>query len=307
MADDQISITITAETNALVGELADAQASLRGFGDEVRGLADRMKDLGDQRMAEQQVAAWRGAIREIDSAEDVFVRTILTRRQSLSQSLMQMSARMAEQEIANDLKWVTNKLIYNALGLASDQATEQGGLLAHLLTETAKTTATVTGASERAAADETASSGSILSMIGNALKAITVDAGQTFAGIFAFLAPTLGPAAAGPAAASQASVLATAATLGIGGFDVGAWNLPSDMLAVVHAGETILPANFAAGFRGAVSGGSGGGSGVTFAPQVSAVDSKSVVALFNNPSIMRQFAKNLGGYLALNPSTRGAY
>ena len=306
MADDQITVSITAETSELLQELAGATDELRGFGQEVRGLADQMAAAADNRAAQQQAEAWRGALREIDSAETVFVSSILSRRQSLGQSLMQLSSRLVEQEIANDLKWLTNKLLLNALGLGSDKAMEQGGLLAHLLAEDAMTTASVAGAGERASADAAASSTGILAMLGNALKAIAVDAGQTFAGVFAFLAPILGPAAAGPAAASQATVLATAISIG-GGFETGAWNLPSDRLALVHAGETIMPADFASGFRSAVGGGSGGAANVTFAPQVSAVDAKSVVALFNNPSVMRQFARNLSAYLALNPSTRGAY
>jgi hypothetical protein len=32
--------------------------------------------------------------------------------------------------------------------------------------------------------------------------------------------------------------------------DVGAWNVPEDMLATVHKGEIVIPANFAEGIRG---------------------------------------------------------
>ncbi|MGH6981430.1 MAG: hypothetical protein ACREFC_09510, partial [Stellaceae bacterium] len=96
----------------------------------------------------------------------------------------------------------------------------------------------------------------------------------------------------------------------IAAFDVGAWRIPQDMMGVLHAGETVVPESFASGLRAAAGGGEGGPSApvnVTFAPQVSALDGKSVIALFNNPTIMRQLAHNLQAYLGANPSVRGNY
>jgi hypothetical protein len=72
-----------------------------------------------------------------------------------------------------------------------------------LAAEIAQTTATTTGAAARAAAEQTASSSGILDNVASAMRAIMTDAAQAFAGVFAFLAPTMGPAAAGPAAAAQ--------------------------------------------------------------------------------------------------------
>lgn len=99
----------------------------------------------------------------------------------------------------------------------------------------AQTTAATTGAAARAAAEQSASSAGVLSMVANAVKAIMTDAGQAFAGVFAFLAPTMGPAAAGPAAAAQASVSAAAI------FDVGTDYVVRGGLALIHPGETIIP------------------------------------------------------------------
>ena len=110
----------------------------------------------------------------------------------------------------------------------------------------AETTASVTGASTRAAADSAASSTSALAMIGNALKAITVDAGQAFGGVFAFLAPTMGPAAAGPAAAASATVLGAATSL-----DVGTNYVTRGGLALIHSGEEIKPAQTSGPYNGA--------------------------------------------------------
>jgi hypothetical protein len=44
----------------------------------------------------------------------------------------------------------------------------------------------------------------------NAIKSIATDSAQAFGEIFAFLAPIMGPAAAGPAAAGEAAVMAAA-------------------------------------------------------------------------------------------------
>jgi hypothetical protein len=261
-------------------------------------------------VGQSSLAAWRGMLREIDGAEDSFVRDVLARRQSLSQSLLQMAGQLVEAEIANDLKYFTSYALLSALGVNTDRLASQEGLLVHLLTETEKTQATSVGVAARGAAETAGVGTSLVAQVASAIKSIAIDAGQTFAGIFAFLSPTMGPAAAGPAAAGSAAVYAAAGS--ISAFAVGAWEIPRDMAGVLHAGETVMPASFASGFRAATGGGSGGGGSapainVTFAPQVSALDAKSVLAMFNNPSVMRPLARNLGAYLAANPSVRGSY
>ena len=69
---------------------------------------------------------------------------------------------------------------------------------------------------------------------------------QAFSGIFAFLAPIMGPAAAGPAAAGEATVMAAADGIASA---AGGWMVPSDQLAMVHQNEMILPAKSAKAFR----------------------------------------------------------
>jgi hypothetical protein len=142
--------------------------------------------------------------------------------------------------------------------------------------ELAQTTATTTGAAARAAAEQTASSSGVLAGAANAVHAIMTDAAQAFAGVFAFLAPTLGPAAAGPAAAAQASVSAAAI------FDVGTDYVVRGGLALIHPGETIIPAARSSGpYTGANT------SPQIHAPvsiNVSALDSQSVSRFFNDNS-----------------------
>lgn len=145
-----------------------------------------------------------------------------------------------------------------------------------LAAEIAQTTATTTGAAARAAAEQTASSSGILANIANAMQAIMADAAQTFAGVFAFLAPAMGPAAAAPAAAAQAAVASVAA------FDVGTDYVVRGGLALIHPGETVVPA----------ARGSGPYTGATMGAQVhapvsinvSALDLQSVARFFNDNS-----------------------
>ena len=146
-----------------------------------------------------------------------------------------------------------------------------------LAAELAQTTATTSGAAARAAAEQGAASSGILANAANALQAIMTDAAQTFAGVFAFLAPTMGPAAAGPAAAAQASVSAAAI------FDVGTDYVVRGGLALIHPGETIIPgrARLGALYRAPAC------RPQIHAPvsiNVSALDSQSVARFFNDNS-----------------------
>lgn len=300
MADNTVEIRLVA-TDELSPVFDQAAKNTEKFFETI--------DKSGSGSAHSTLQAWSGMLREIDTAEDTFVESILSRRESLSQSLLAMASRLVESEIANDLRYFTNYAVLSALGVDTDQLSAQQGLLAHLVMETAKTAATTTGVAARTSAETAGASTSLVAQIASAVKSIAVDAGQTFAGIFAFLSPLMGPAAAGPAAAGEAAVYAAAGS--IAAFDVGAWSIPQDMLGVLHAGEAVVPESFASGLRSAV-GGAGdatapSAASITFAPQISALDGKSVVALFNNPAIMRQFARNLGAYLATNPSARGNY
>ena len=115
------------------------------------------------------------------------------------------------------------------------------------------TTASVTGAGARKAADAVAATAGVATQEAGAFAVIMADAAKTFAGIFGFLAPVMGPAAAGPAAAGQATVAATAAS--IGSFAVGTSYVPQTGMALVHQGEAIIPAE-----ANPNNAGSGGGS-----------------------------------------------
>ncbi|ACB94293.1 hypothetical protein Bind_0643 [Beijerinckia indica subsp. indica ATCC 9039] len=171
--------------------------------------------------------------------------------------------------------------------------------------ESAKTSAVSAGTAVRVGLETTASSASMASTFTGVLKSILASATQTFAGIFGFLSPILGPAAIGPAVAGEATVLAAASSLP--SFAVGAWSLPSDMIAQVHQGEMIVPAGPAAAMRSALSGG-GDQRGVMVQHatnfNVTAIDSQSVSQFFryNGRQIMRTINDSIraGTHLGLS-------
>jgi hypothetical protein len=137
----------------------------------------------------------------------------------------------------------------------------------------------------------------ITQVIQNAVKSLMASAAQTFGGIFAFLAPTMGPAAAGPAAVGEAAV--TAAGAGLSSLAVGTWGLPSDSPVMAHQGEMITPAFESDRFRKATEalegmGGGSGGGGHTFNFHGPVLDKNGLV-------------KMIVDTLNRNPSMRPAY
>jgi len=157
-------------------------------------------------------------------------------------------------------------------------------LLNWVETEAGMTNATVAGNATRSASDQAANSSSIAAQAEKAISSIMNDAKEVFGEIFAFLAPELGPAAAGPAAAGSASVAALAG--GITYAESGAWNIPSNTLAYLHAGEMVVPQSFASSLRD--SNGLGGG-GDSYTININAIDTQTGAQfLKNNASVIAQ-------------------
>lgn len=120
---------------------------------------DKQAAANSDREAKQQAKDWSAALRVVTGAEDSFVRSVFSSRNSLTVDLENLASQLVEREIADDLKYYTAKLAINAGILQSSKVTEQGGLLVHLLGETQKTAATVAGTARRTAVDTTANSG----------------------------------------------------------------------------------------------------------------------------------------------------
>lgn len=152
------------------------------------------------------------------------------------------------------------------------------------------------------ATEATAQAATLPLRAGKFVSDITANAAAAFAGVFANLAPFLGPAAAGPAAAAQGTVLAQLAN--IPKFDVGSWSVPGTGLAVVHAGETILPAGAPAeAYRNQALGGGQGGGNVF---QIMAWDGASVDSWLRSGGA-EKLARATASVQNRNRSTRPSY
>jgi hypothetical protein len=174
--------------------------------------------------------------------------------------------------------------------------------------EAAKTAATTAGVAARVGAEQGGAAVSLATQAMSAIRSILSSAAEAFAGVFGFLAPVMGPLAAGPAAAAQATVAGM--TGAVASADIGMWQVPKDMLSLVHHNELIMPAAQAGAFRDLLSGGAPSqqsGSAVHIHPttnfHVSAVDSGSVAQWMknNSPAMMKAMdeAVRHGAHLGL--------
>lgn len=132
---------------------------------------------------------------------------------------------------------------------------------------------------------------------------IQAAAAATYANVFAWASPIMGPLAVVPAIAASGLVIAQQALLP--SFAVGAWNLPNDMVANVHKGEMIVPANAAGGLRNALSGNGGGRGGVTNMNLT--YNAASGTSLDVVKTHAREFAKIIKEQFDRNPALRPTY
>ncbi|WPP04028.1 hypothetical protein [Methylocella tundrae] len=229
----------------------------------------------ESQVNQQIYADYKRTFEQIGSSVTNSMMGLVQGQRTLGQAAQGVALSIVQSFIAARVRFVADWLA----GLATNTA-------ATTAAQTAQTSAVAAGASARAGFESTAAVASNASIVSNVLKSITASAGEAFAGIFGFLAPVMGPAAAGPAAAGEATVLSVAT--GLASFAVGAWSLPSDMIAQVHQGEMIVPAGPAGALRNALSSGAGGAGTV----HVHHSTNFSVQAI--DASGVRQFFKNNG-------------
>jgi len=225
---------------------------------------------------------------------------------SMSSSIsgMIMGTKTLKQALNSVATAVVNQFVKMGVEVVADWAKKQVAMAAlSVAGESQKTAAASAGAASRtgiSAAEATAGYATIISSV---LSSITASAAEAFAGVFGFLSPIMGPSAVGPAAAAQSTVLSVAA------FDVGAWSIPQDQLAMVHQNELVMPAAEAGAFRSMLSNQANGGStqsnGATQVNlSVSALDSGSVKSWLSGNSrqimkAMNQAVRN-GDHLGLS-------
>lgn len=250
MADLQTNIVISADTSGLAAGMATATAQVQRA---TAAMQAQFAGLG---------GSARRARSEIDRAmrpiEHSFGRAI---------SSMVLGTTSLQQAVARVTRTVIGDFVEAGVRMLSSWVASELGM----------TAASEAGAAARSAAQGEGLASGLAMMALNAIKAIFNDSAQTFAGVFAFLAPLLGPAAAGPAGAAAATVSAAAGSIASA---AGGWVVPSDQLAFVHRSEMILPADLSQGLQGMIAGGGGGGNPVVV--NVSAIDSQDVRRFFHN-------------------------
>jgi len=158
----------------------------------------------------------------------------------------------------------------------------------------------------RAEAEQTASSAGIFAIIADALKSIYASGGKAGAGVAAAVAPEAGPAAPAIGAAAGAAVVATA--LGVMGgskFDLGTDYVLRSGLAMIHQGETIVPA-LARGTGPYTGRGEAAQVHAPVSVNISALDSRSVERFFNDNAKHMIGAINKGIKSGAHLGLRGA-
>ena len=214
------------------------------------------KEKLDLRAAQTSQRTWQSVMQPIQRAFDTSITGMILGTTSLQKAVANIGQSILAEFVNLGVKMATN----------------------WLASELAMTTATEAGAAARTAAEGEGVAAGLAVKAANAVKSIMTDSAQAFSGIFAFLAPIMGPAAAGPAAAGEATVMAAASGIASA---AGGWMVPSDQLAMVHQNEMILPANISQGLQNMISANGGAGAGAVVV-NVSAIDRQDVKRFFQS-------------------------
>jgi len=215
---------------------------------EAEALAEiaQKKRDDENKAAEASAAAWKSGADTIAGVMNSQVDGILKGTTSVSQAFKNMAASAIEDIIKFCVKWLAE----------------------HIATEASVVAAHASGVVATKAVDSTAISG---------------DAARAAAGAYAAVA---GVPIIGPILAPAAAAVAFGAVEAFGSYDTGAMNISHDQLAMVHAGEVVIPqrGGLADGFREMAAGG-GFGKNVSVNPQINihnnSIDSRSLKAMFN--------------------------
>ncbi len=283
-------------------EALERESQLDGLSARQReAILNRMQTL-DEKFALQSQKIMLQSVEQIVRPMD---RVADSMASSFSSGLTAMiyRGRTFGQAMASVARSIVSQFIRMGVQIVADWTKQQIALV--ILSQTAesqKTAAALAGAAAREGVAGGEAMSGIASMIANAVKSITVDSAAAGAGATAFMAPFIGPAAVAEGAAVKGAVLSMAA------FDIGAWQIDQDQVAMVHRNEMVMPAAEAGAFRSmlsnAASGGAGASGGDTHVHlNVSALDAGSVKNWLSNNSrqimtAMNQAMKN-GDHLGL--------
>lgn len=212
---------------------------------------------------------YRRTYQEIGSSVSSSIMGMIEGHESLRQAAQKVLLSMIQDFIQARIRMVADWLA----GIATQTTAMQ-------VSQTAQTTAVMSGVAARTSAEQAGASSSLAASAGTMISQILASAKEAFAGVFGFLAPIMGPAAAGPAAAAEGTVAAAAS------FASGSWQLPGDMVAQVHRGEMIVPASATPWAQGVLANAAGAAGGVIVNHathfNISALDSQDVKRWFQN-------------------------
>jgi hypothetical protein len=245
------------------GNGSDVSADEKLWGEELIAYQKFQSDKEklDLQGAQTSQRTWQSLMQPIQRAFDTSITGMILGTTTLQKAVANIAQSILAEFVNLGVKMVTN----------------------WLASELAMTTATEVGAAARTAADGEGMAAGLAIKAANAIKSIITDSAQTFSGIFAFLAPIMGPAAAGPAAAGPAAAGEASVMAAAGGIAsaAGGWVVPSDQLAMVHQNEMILPANISQSLQTMISANGGAGAGAVVV-NVSAIDSQDVRRFFQS-------------------------
>ncbi len=287
-----------AQISALQREAALGDQSLT----QKQRILDQMLDA-ERRHQDQTTALVRNAVNEQEREYQAFGSTVTQAFNSQLHGLLSgtESWRAAFKNVLEDLL-----IKFIEWGEAT--------VVRQIATEAAKTAATSAGVTARTGAEQAGAAASLATQSATVVRSILSSAAEAFAGVFGFLAPIMGPFAAGPATAAQATVAGMAGA--VASADIGMWRVPEDMLTLVHHNELVMPATQAGALREMLTGetpanSASRGGAVHIHPttnfHVSAVDSGSVAQWMkaNSSTMMKAIdeAVRHGAHLGLKRLT----
>jgi hypothetical protein len=206
--------------------------------------------------AQDALRQWQGVFSAFGQNFNSALQGILNGTATFTGAMRKLLGDLVIQFIQARIKIELDWLAGEAAKFFGAQAWMEQGVLAHIFGEQQKVAATAAATAERTGIEAAGAAESSSISLGAAIVDIGRSAYKAAAGAYAAIAsipyvgPVLAPAAA---AAALAAVIAMIASL-----DVGAWNVPGDMVAQIHQGEMVVPQTFAQGLRDGSLGGNVG-------------------------------------------------
>jgi hypothetical protein len=268
-ADDAIAeqMRIEEARYASLRRQLEAQAEEAAEEDDIRQQLQAKADAEELKHDAKMRALEKEAVKDSEASWNSIVSPISGAFQSSLDSMIRGQENF-KQALAN----MGTSIVVEFANMAVKRATDW------IVSELTMTEATEAGVAARGAAEAQGQGTSLALHFDTAIKKIGSAAAETYAGVFAWASPELGPFAAIPATAAAALVLAKEVLIPSA---AGGWDVPAGLnpLTQLHAREMVLPAQYADVIRGLGQGEAQPGGGDIHL-HVNAVDSRSVERLF---------------------------